>query len=408
MIPRIVSWLYRSFRPEEDIIMLFCRYSFSRSSIDKKKLIQSLRSEPLTVATSRFQQLVAGNQLFPLIFEITQENDIRRNIPLSVVEFIQKGAAERFFTQAILEKEYRHILQQLVRENVHFIILKNLYYKQYILASDSQKVERDLDVLLAPRLLNNEFETPKNILKRNKYIRKSMTQGQSLVPNDQDVFYKKIRVKKNVVIRSIVELHHRIVFAITWKRDFFNSEDDLLLTQELFRNTRKIRLFNLDLFVLNYTYQLFTLCLHFGIHHNYESLFSAYEIACFLRKYDKKIDWPQFVQIAYRLRMYDHVMWVLCLIADIFRPSLVISIDAELSFYRKNVSFFRRLILSVWFYKSICPTNFEIENNQYEKLILWTIITKIRKRNKILYVIVLSYHYLIHLCFGNHVLALRD
>lgn len=294
-------------RPE-DLLMRCC----AQANIDRNqhnKIKNIIRSG---LNWTYFFDKVQREGVAGLIYKsLSQVDNAKSLVPEGLWERLESSYYAIAVRNLRLYQKLVEISSFLKEKEIEFIILKGMALLNDLYSDIGLRPMYDIDILIHKQ----DFSLVEQTLKKLGY------QNSSFYPED---FHKD---------DMMVDMHWDLTSLVRVRSRQRVHHIDL---KELWRDSRIIEIEREGVRILSLEDMLIGLSLHFSLHHGFNGLIWAVDIAELLKKYKKDLDWKKLTEKCYRFKVRKPVYYTLWYVKEILQAQVPSQVIKEIRPQRQN------------------------------------------------------------------------
>ena len=396
------------FRPdkEEFLLILICRTILSPTNKHIGELRIFLTRHKQKIRWSRLTDLVRYNKLVRLFQFAVNTYSLEQYIPKdqilnSRVRYLGAELHEKFH-----EAEMRKVLREFTAHKLRFTILRS-YPRRTSLFKQPLKTSSDIDILIDPDNIGENYILAKNILERMGYTNETknsirLTENHKTkeyqTPYFQELFVKPLTIGNHRYQKICVEIHTSIVDYYPFPPHIISYSNLQVLNRLIYLHSNTIIDDGIRFKALSLSDLFICQCLHLIYQHNYGGLSIYVEIALIIKTYQHRIDWDYIETASEGLQISPYIYTLLHTLEELF-PNLEIMPNIlwnKMHRWFRSRGSIKKILLSIMPKLAIHSIDYA-KKNRYEalKIYIWSIIADLSVPEHVIYFLYAALYFVI-------------
>lgn len=304
---------------KEDLFLKYCCQSVRDESAKSKAevLLKDKLNWDYLLNNAEYQRIEL------LLYLNIKKSGWEELVPKNTMETLKKKYRNNIKKNLCMRSELKRLLEIFRENNIKVIVLKGVVLENIIYSEIGWRPISDIDLLI----WKEDYGRVDNLLKSREY---------HSVPPKERVFWEQ-------------EYYHpqtRISIDIHWH--FFTVQEYQKITlidmNKIWEEAIIVKFEGIEVFTLSLEDTLWSLCVHFAIHHIFCDLILLFDISEFIRRYKDQISWREVISKAKIYRIKNGVYFTLYFAKTILNaqvPAFVLK--------RLKANYLRRL----WLFSSL-------------------------------------------------------
>ena len=231
-----------------------------------------------------------------LLYLHIKKSGWERLVPAGIIDDLRKKYRANIENNLRMISELKRLLVIFRENNIKIIVLKGVVLEKIISSETGYKPICDIDLLIR----KEDCEKIDNLLKSNGYL---------LTPPKERIFWEQ------------EYCHPQRGISIDIHEHFFTVQEYQKITRidmnEVWKDAVTIEFEGVEVLTLSLEDTLWTLSLHFAIHHIFCELILLFEISKFIHRYERHISWEVIISKARKYRIKNGVYFPLYFVKTI-------------------------------------------------------------------------------------------